>query len=637
MIDSNQIEALLKAFKQISHHLETISRTENQLVNEVTDLHGGVNSLSEQIKILTPYFEQFAQESKAGVAPQQEVIGLAGSSLPPPISEAASVQTPAKPPLIFPDNVTTEPDSVNGPAYKQESGTLNRTLAHYQGGSQYRHAPEESNSVFGFRDGVNFEMEFGIKWFSWIGIVVLLIGLAMALSYTFPSFPNGMKILTGILLSGSLYGAGHWLHRQAAFLGRIFQGGGISLGYLTLFAIFFIPDIQLINAPEVGLFCLLSYVGGILFLAHRLNSQTVAVLSLFYGYYTAAYAESALIAFCSAGIISMATVGVTKLHKDWQIVAKINMLGAYLVYIRWYDVESTKLLTNQIYLIFSFVLFHGVSLLRANRGDQVLNLLNLGCFFACVKGTEVNALPGGLFEGLLAATQLGSLFLVNRLRPEHKDESLAQTLLITALILGCLSIFKIFDAQSTSAVLVSASLCLGLISSLGRYSTILLASSYIMLGLGTCTLIMSWSQLPHHVALLSTFWLNSASLILERTAFKTHDKGVRVLLIGLPMFMLWLAIMQFVPSYWRTVSFVLTGLGLMIAGFALPRQVYRWLGVGWILLVGGLSLLGDMMTLTMGYKIILFLVLGGVLLGSSYLYTRMEKKIKSGDNNKEPR
>ena len=93
----------------------------------------------------------------------------------------------------------------------------------------------------------NFEFNLGIKWLSRIGIAALLIGLVMALGYSFPHFTNWMKILTGFVLSVSFFGIGTKLFEKAPILSRILQGGGVSVGYLSLFAMFFIPDVQLFH------------------------------------------------------------------------------------------------------------------------------------------------------------------------------------------------------------------------------------------------------------------------------------------------------------------------------------------------------------------------------------------------------
>lgn len=168
----------------------------------------------------------------------------------------------------------------------------------------------------------HFELDLGIKWLSRIGIVALLLGIAMALSYSFPSFPKEMKILTGFILTALLFFGGGKLYPSSPVLGRILQGGGLSVGYLSIFAMFFIPDVQLFQAGGVGIFLLFSYVGLVLSLAHKMNSQTVAILSLTFGYYTATYSESHITAFLSTAILSLGAVAVTRLHQDWKWLPK---------------------------------------------------------------------------------------------------------------------------------------------------------------------------------------------------------------------------------------------------------------------------------------------------------------------------
>ena len=473
-----------------------------------------------------------------------------------------------------------------------------------------------------------FEMDLGIKWLSRIGIVALLIGLAMAISYSFPSFPNPMKIGTGLLLAGAMYGIGQFLYSQTPILGRILQGGGLSVGYLSLFATFFISEVRLLNIPSLGLGVLFLYVASVLFLAHRLNSQTVAMLSLAFGYYTAHSAESANIALILSGFLSLGTVGITKFHPEWRAISKVNLAGALILYLLWNSqAQLGGTLEGKAYLAFTFILFHIVSLLRGRTGDQILNILNCFGFYSIYSATQPLLGSAGVLELLISGIQLGSLLITKMEQPEEHSTELRYTLLITGLLFIGIGTVRYFDGTMVSAILASEALALGFLSRKSPYKEILIAFSCIALGFAYLTLFGSWNQLSQESLLITATWVALTSLILESIPFRNFDKGVRGAFLVLAQFLMMVTIFSQASSNWRTVSLALSGFVLLGSGLFFARKSFRVSGLIWIFVLAGFSLIGDLAFLSMGYKILTFILLGLGLLGGSFGYSILAKNI----------
>lgn len=584
------------------------------LIKEQSRITGRMRAFLAQADILSAELSHFEQSLGALQTRLNEIPTTTETNsfaVPPDISEAQSV-APTNP--VEPETPlqTAVPTSEPLPAPTKRSTPLHlRNLE-----------PDTKN-------GLNFEVDLGIKWLSRIGIIALLIGIAMGISYTFPSFSNPFKILTGFIISAVLYGAGHYLYKQTAILGRILQGGGISVGYLSLFAIFFIPGVQLLQAPEFGLVSLFCYVGLTMFLAHRLNSQTVALLSLAFGYYTSFSAVSPEIAFISTGMLSLATVGLTKLHPDWRIISKANLLGAILTYTIWnFRTSQYGNSAGKAYLIYTFLLFHIVSLLRARTGDFILNQLNTFGFYILYQCTQPAIAGTGIFEGMIAILQLGSLIALKAQDKEQDNAALDYGLLLTGLLFAGLGTVRFFDGKMVSCILAAGALSLGSLSSHSRYRTALVSATYIFLLLAYLLMVPVWGSLTNVSLMISAAWLCLVSLLLEAVPFRNQEGIFRACFLLIPAQWLALsAIMTVATSEWRTITIFSMGFIDLALGFILQRKLYRILGLSWIFLIGGVSLLSDMAFLSTGYKILVFILLGVGLLAGSYFYSLLAKRL----------
>jgi hypothetical protein len=475
------------------------------------------------------------------------------------------------------------------------------------------------------------ESVLGTQWLSRIGIVVLLLGISMALAYTFPHFSNGLKILTGFVVASILYGVGHWLYNQTSVLGRILQGGGLSVGYASLFAVFFIPQVQLINLPMLGVFSLFCYVAGMLFMAHRLNSQTVAILSTAFGYYTAPYAGDQGIQLVAAATLSLATVVVTRLHPEWRLMPKINWAGAIITYQSASFSRTLPTVVYQIYLVYTALLFHLVSLLRGQRGDLPLGQMNTLVFYLLFLATLPALKPNGLLEFMIAAVQLGSLWLVKKLDREADCKELAQGLLFNTLLMTGIATCRYFGGGAKSAVLAAEALGLAMLSAKSRYRPMMVAFSYFALFSAYIAVWGSWNTLSDPALFANALWVAGVSLCMEYKPFRHHSAPGGITLIVFAHLLIWTTVLKVSNENWRTLGIMLDGFSTLAAGFLLRRKRYRVTGLAIIFGFGGMSMLVDMIRLETIYKILLFILLGIGLLAGSYGYSRLSRHLEKED------
>ncbi len=620
----------MQDFKETLYALEValynICKRETQLSEQMRKLADYTEHLTADIETVRHLLAQLPVDDLTNVLPNSRLpIAAVAAS----VEEQSSVEQEADIPdsVLAADALLLSESAQAKAADTPESFDAEPEMINPVGlsGSQplYMKTPSKTSD--------QFEMDLGIRWLSRIGIVALLIGLAMALSYTFPSFPNAMKILTGFIIAAGLFFGGGWLYKGMPVLGRILQGGGLSVGYLSVFATFFIPGVQLLTAPGLGLFSLFAYVGLVLGLAHRMPSQTVAMLSLAFGYYTAGYAESSTIALLSSGILSLGTIGLLKFHQDWKILPKINLLGALSSYLYWFHTGLYNDLTAQLYLGYTFLLFHTASMLRGDKGDIVLNQMNVIGFYAIYSSTQPVCEPAGSLEALLAIVELVSLRIMKSLKTQQENSEFSYGLVILSLLFAGIATMRYFHGVTLFTILFAEVLCWGFLSMRGRYRIPLISATYIGFGIAYFGSLFRLSNTAHTPLALGAIWMVVVAFLLEAIPFKRHQIGARSTLLYASSLYLLFALLIAVPAEWRTISLFGTGFAFLSTGFLARRKLYRIAGLVWVFALGGFSMLGDMSQLSMGYKILMFILMGIGLLGGSYGYSLLEKKLSKTD------
>ena len=490
-----------------------------------------------------------------------------------------------------------------------------------------------------------WELTLGIKWFSRIGIVALLIGVALGLNYAMPYVSSEVKLLLGGLSALGLFLLGSKLRENMTVLGHVLQAGGLSLGYVSVFAMFFFPSIAVIHNDTAGYITLAGYVGFTMVAAHRIRSQIAALLSLAFGYYTASFCGHYEIAFIATTGLSLAALGLSYLNQEWRWVSRACVLG-YLGTVQywmqtpyhWYLPAPMHQATPQAwitaYLWTNMALFHIASLLPHRREDAVLNIVNSLGFYTTVRAVTVNPLPAGGLEGILCLIQLISVAIF-RLRPDKTHTSHLYTSFLW-LGLGYLGLATCarFSATTETMVLALEALVIGLASRVeGSSKHLKLASflfwTYGMLS-GLWVVASASSSVLNMSVILSAFSIALVGFLLESFVVDRWNSVARWVMLIASNFLVLLTIWLEVPGHWITVTETITGLVLLTLGFVITQKKHRWMGLGWLALAMLHLIFVDIASLAPVYKVVMFLVLGGGLLGASFGYNVLAQKEEKG-------
>lgn len=492
------------------------------------------------------------------------------------------------------------------------------------------------------------EMSIGIKWFSRAGIVALLIGFAMALNYSFPYLNSilipEVKLLIGGIVAIGLFLGGTKLLERFQLLGRILQGGGFSLGYLTLYGMFFIPAVQIFAEPHLqslGWGLLLLYVGGMLIFSRSIGSRSIALLSLGFGYYTASYAGTQLTALLSATLLGCATVAASR-RKGWEVLSQVGLIGGLLTCVFWHFFGNTSTnhvnvmpsvvlgenLDQLVFLAVNYLLFHIASIRNSYlpQGMLMLNsLLSYSSFLVIQAGEPL--LISGAVEGGLALVHLLSFGIVSKTK--RLDRELLEGQLLLGSFYSVMAILGLLGAEMRPVAFAAEAMLLGLMSRTDRFHVIYtILSVFFLFASFLSLLFFDWTSMPAFTLLSVVGLVSLVSLMLEANVYKNNDRIGRICLMIVSSFVFLTALMIGLQSYWITLATVITAFVLLMGGFISHQSRYRWMGLCWMFLAGFRLFTVDLLTLETPYKVLLFLVLGVTLLAGSYGYNQLSQRQK---------
>jgi uncharacterized membrane protein len=485
----------------------------------------------------------------------------------------------------------------------------------------------------------DLEAHLGTYWLSRVGIVALIIGFAFLIIYHFGELGVLVRVGLGYLLSAGLAALGLWLSRRHELFGRIVFGGGLALSYFVTYALHFVPAVRVIPSEPLALVLLALNVVGIVVIAQRMHSETVAGIALFLGLHTGMLSDITTFTLLSTTLLAGGALFFLVKNR-WVIVPLSSLVAVYSTHVVWAmrtdalapgQPDSERLTLSLSFLTLYYLLF-SVALLvhprelsrRASLSFALLNwvgMLALGAleverwgkphlftFFALVAlaqgvGAAVARWRGAASVLMQAFLATGVLTLALGLPWEYGDTALVRAWTVVGLTAG----------------LAGRALGAGALQSVG------VGLLYVALG-------ATW-QVPSGRALLDAtlfvgFALVERGSVVEAARLPPPLHGRRrdtlqfFCAAGAGLALLWL-VGELMPDVLTTLGWGVAAFGLFALGFAVRERWYRFVGLGVLAFTLGRLLLVDLAGLPPDQRILTFILLGVMLLAVSYVYTRL--------------
>lgn len=485
------------------------------------------------------------------------------------------------------------------------------------------------------------EMEIGEFWLARIGVVTLMIGLGLLVAYPFAGLPGAVPSLSGFVAAG----LGFWIARrwQAALpeMARLLFLGALVLCYLATLRLHFFAPAPLVASRLVVVFLLMLVLAVELVVAHRRDSEFIAVLVSVLGFVTAMLGDA-----LPVGLLVMSGLAAGAV---WLVHRRQWFWNFALVVVLVYLTQLLLLLNNPL-------AGHPVKAIATPQGNLWFLALNTGILALAgflpgateqadwLRALRALAISGGVL--LVAAV---NVFIFGAGRPPWIELAAAGGLLALALaswwhhssryatsFQACaafvaLSVFLIrfFGAPGCYAWLAWQSLLVAIVAVAFRSKIIVVANVVIFAAIYAVYLGFEPASGPVNlsfalVALLTARLLNWQNRRLElRTGFM-RNFYLTAAVVAVPY-----GLYHTVPSAWVSTSWLVVAACYFGVSLWLRNRKYRWMAIGTVLGTVVYVFVNDLAHLPPAYRIVSFLVLGCALLVISIFYARSRQRAAS--------
>ncbi len=248
----------------------------------------------------------------------------------------------------------------------------------------------------------------GADWLNKLGVLVLVIGIALGLAYSFTYMGPWGRVGTALAISAAMLISGVVVERRPgyAIFGRGLLGGGWAGLYFTTYAMYGLAAAKVIESPAESV--LLSAVACAM-IAHalRYRSQTVALLAYFIAFITLGITP-----VTGYSVVALLPLAVSVLYLAWRYqwhrTALAGVIATYAVCASRGD-TGASLAATQALIAAYWLVFEAFVLLRVRSGVEftgverwIFPLNTLGAAALSVMKWESGA-PGRLWMFFAAA------------------------------------------------------------------------------------------------------------------------------------------------------------------------------------------------------------------------------------------
>ncbi|WP_375767636.1 DUF2339 domain-containing protein [Archangium gephyra] len=489
----------------------------------------------------------------------------------------------------------------------------------------------------------DLEEHLGTYWLSRVGIVALIIGFAFLIIYHFGELGVLVRVGAGYLLSAGLAALGLWLSRRHELFGRIVFGGGLALAYFVTYALHFVPAVRVIESEPLALVLLALNVVGIVVIAHRMQSETVAGIALFLGLRTGMLSDITSFTLMSTTMLACGALFFLVKNR-WVFVPLSSLVAVYATHVVWAmrtdaiapgQPDSERLALSLSFLALYYLLF-SVALLvhprelprRAALSFALLNWVGMLALGAVEVGRWGEPHLFAFFVTLALAQGAGAAVA----RWRGASEGVIQAFLATSILTLALGL----PTEYEDTALVRAWAAVGLVA--GVAGRVLGAGALQVVGVSVLYVALgaTWQVPPSgreflYAALLVGFTLVERAAVARTDRLPPPPEGRRLGTLqlfcaaGAGLALLWL-VGELMPKDLTTLGWGVAAFGLFALGFAVHERWYRLVGLAVLAFTLGRLLLVDLSGLPPDQRILTFILMGVMLLAVSYVYTRLRAK-----------
>lgn len=320
------------AFWAVHKSKKTLRLTEDRcdsLESRLNQLDRSLQELRDSsLRVERPRAEPSAESILARENVVAEKVHTAVPAAPAPKSEPRPIQ--ARPPIAVTAEARTEAVANEFPVVVVRSeGAEVRSSSTPAPIPVAAHVPQ-NDSNYGLEEKV------GTNWFSKIGTVLVVLGVAFLISTLMKTLGPAGKVLVGIAVGGGLLGAGAFFERNDRYrvLARAGIGGGWALLFFTAYAMHHVAAARVINSQTLDLFLMMAVAAAMVWHTLRYNSQVVTGLAFLLAFVTVNIGRGTVFSL-TAAVVLAAALSFFVVRRRWFELEVFAILATYLNHWFW--------------------------------------------------------------------------------------------------------------------------------------------------------------------------------------------------------------------------------------------------------------------------------------------------------------
>ncbi|MCX6875498.1 MAG: hypothetical protein NTW21_17075 [Verrucomicrobia bacterium] len=478
-----------------------------------------------------------------------------------------------------------------------------------------------------------FEVAVGQHLFANIGIVVLAIGGALALSLPWQGWPRSLPSVVGWLLAGGLFLLARWLQQSLPLIGKLCRGAGMALLFFATLRLCYFGAPSLLDPASVAAAACLSLAVAVnLAIGWWRKSVWLTGLAMVTGYAAAlAVGTPWYVLGMVTGLSLVAGLALRKLDWPWLVVFATPC--AFVTYLLWAlgnRLEEVASPFAGVCLLLVWIVMHGLAMTgrqeHTTEGPvaQAGSFLNCGGYFLFLLHTFL-----GYREAFFAANVAASLVMLGMavmfwVRERSRFATFVYAM--TGYAALNMALIKATEVPELFVWLSAQSLLVVTTAIWFRSRFIIVANFLIYLAVVACYMVLV--QQENGISLVFGVVALTSSRILkwQKNRLELKTELMRNAYLTSAFIVLPYAIYHIVPQAWVALSWVGIALFYYVMNLLTKARKYRWMGHNTLLLTVVYILITSIGRLAGTQRILSFLVLGTVLMVVSLVFTMIRTR-----------
>jgi hypothetical protein len=223
------------------------------------------------------------------------------------------------------------------------------------------------------RTAAEWETLVGGNWLNKIGVLILVIGIALALGYSFTRIGPAGRVAASLAASGAMLGSGVTLERRERYriFGRGLLGGGWAALYFTVYAMHALAAARVLENGLAAALLLFAVAAGMI--AHSLRYRSEALTALAYAMAFVTLGITEVTAFAVVALVPLAaSLLVIAKRFEWRRCALLGLAATYLTCAVRGDAGAPLWEAQTAFAVY-WLLFEGFDILLPDRRLLPLN------------------------------------------------------------------------------------------------------------------------------------------------------------------------------------------------------------------------------------------------------------------------